>query len=102
MFSKQKKASTSPSTSRKVHSMTITDYNDPECSGLWSSSNLVEIRGDPSKSVSYKVQTAVLYELKMINEKTNEEMEVNGSVKKHVLCHKFRELSPKDGPRKTK
>lgn len=71
MFSKQKKVSTSPSTSRKVHFMAISDYNDPECSGLWSSSNLVEIRGDPSKSVSYKVQTAVLYELNMLNEKTN-------------------------------
>ena len=102
MSLRQKKASTSPSTSRKVRFMAITDYNDPECSGLWSSSNFVEIRGDPSKSVSYKVQTAVLYELNMLNEKTNEEMEVNDSVKKHVLYLKFRGLSRKDGPRKTK
>jgi hypothetical protein len=54
---------------------------------VWSSSNYVEIRGDPAKSASYKVQTTVLYEFNILNEKTQELMEVYGSVKKHVnLC----------------
>ena len=40
--------------------------------GVWCSTNFVEIRGDPAKSVSYKLQTSVLYELNMLNESNQE------------------------------
>ena len=68
---------------RKGKNPNILDYGDTECTALWSSSNLVEIRGDPSKSVSYKVQTAVLYELK-VKGKQEEVSDLHGLVKKNV------------------
>jgi hypothetical protein len=31
---------------------------------LWNSSSIAEIKGDPSKSISYKITTSVMYEIK--------------------------------------
>ena len=45
-------------------------YKDAKCYGVWCSSNQIEVRGDPSKSVSYKLQTSALYELNIFNEDT--------------------------------
>ena len=39
------------------------EYNDEDMKGVWCSTNLCEIRGDPTKSVTYKLQTSILYEI---------------------------------------
>ena len=70
--------------SRKVKRVVFVVYKDPECYGVWSSSNLILIRGDPAKWVKYKVQTTVLYEFNVLNEQTEELIEVYGSTKKNV------------------
>lgn len=33
--------------------------------GIWCSTNLCEIRGDPYKSATYRLMTSVLYEMKI-------------------------------------
>lgn len=54
---------------------------------------MIEIRGDPSKSVSYKLQTTVLYEMSVLDEKTQQLTEIYGSTKKNVRLISFRESS---------
>lgn len=58
---------------------------------------MIEIRGDPSKSVSYKLQTTVLYEMSVLDEKTQQLTEIYGSTKKNVRLISFREYSRNAG-----
>jgi hypothetical protein len=51
---------------RKVRVANVV-YKDAHCYGVWCSTNIIEIRGDPAKSVSYKLQTAIVYELNQLN-----------------------------------
>ncbi len=46
-----------------------TAYNNEEqMNGVWCSSNFIEVRGDPYKSVAYKLQTSILYELNVMEQ----------------------------------
>lgn len=37
------------------------EFKEDECEGIWNSTNIANIAGDPSKSISYKVSTSIIY-----------------------------------------
>lgn len=70
---------------KKVKNRINLVYSDGEegFNGIWSSTNMAEIKGDPSKNINYKVTTSVIYELKYTDENKNE-TSFSGNIKKIV------------------
>ena len=63
LLRKEKRNFVLPSTLRKVIFKSELGYNDEEWNGIWNSTNVANITGDPTKSMVYKVNSSVIYEI---------------------------------------
>lgn len=46
---------------RKVWILDKLGFDEDGSSGIWNSSNIANISGDPTKSITYKITTSVIY-----------------------------------------
>ena len=62
LFKKMKKSLILLFIFKRVNYLKEVEYDD-EWKGIWNSTSITEIKGDPTKSISYKITTSIIYEI---------------------------------------
>lgn len=48
---------------KKVKCVMSLGFDEYDSKGIWNSTNVANISGDPTKSIAYKITTSVIYEI---------------------------------------
>jgi len=55
-------------------------FKDEDGEGVWNSTNVANISGDPTKSITYKVTTSIIYQLSISSQPST----ISGNIKRTV------------------